>query len=290
VKDATNPTGTLGDLANYDGQNHGAFVRLDLVATTQKFLVSKSNAGTCLWGFFAVQSSGVVEEYASIQVVGKGANAIPDPNNAGATICPEDDGSAGTGTMPTGAGWIPNDLAAGESITVSGFVSEFPLNPMPSANCTEVSAAGQRQLKLPDQGCFVRGGTTTGVTPKDFSAAADLASLTTLPDTVFQHKWGGAPIVVTGSFTAKQVATEQYTNVTDAVSKFGNINLNETPLVISNTIAFKSVLSNAPNRYDYPLSTAFTSFEGIYYRGFCSWNLSTTTKCGDVVPADSTCP
>lgn len=291
IQDVNNPAGTFGDMADVDGQGNGAFVRLTVRATTPKILVSKSNSsGTCLWGFFAIQTSGVPEEYSSIQVVGKGADAVADPMNPGQTLCPIEDGSTAMSDVPVGAGWIANDLKPGDDVTIAGFVSEFPFSPLNDSCMPAPSAAAQRQIRMPDDGCFFKEGTSGTFEHKVITTTAEMDALADITNATDQRKWGGTPIRIEGNFTAYQNPATMYNAPTDAMSKYGDIYLNETDLYVTNDVSFKSILSGVDNTYAYDVSTQFTAFQGIYFLDFCKWVLATTVKCGDVEPAEMTCP
>lgn len=253
-----------------------------IVVTSHKFLAS---ASSCLWAVTATMPGDDVQEYGSIQVVAKGNPALIGQDDKPGP-CPMGEGEAGP---------IPNDIKPGDVIDVTAFAAEFvqqscdgTKNPKP--------AVGQKQLEINTtkigNECFVR-------TPGDAVPAAH--AFTAAEATAFAEgknadninsKWSGALISLTGPLTPKQSdKTADYIPATAAVSKFGDMLLNETTLAINNNVVYSDVTGTGPKdsakRVCWPLTTTFDNITGLGLIDFCTFSLSLRTVTGDVTPESS---
>jgi hypothetical protein len=248
-----------------------------VVATSQKFLLSPSKTG-CLWGVF-VSVPGATVEYGSIELIDKGAP--PTTGGDGKLLCALDQASTGL---------IPNDIAPGDVIAVTGQLDEFllstcgvPPDPKP--------AAGQRQIV--DLACLEVQKGAGSVSPKVITDAALVAELASGNSADLAHKWGGALLTLKGALSATQPNPAAYAGPQAAVSLYGEIALSGSGLVVNNIAYFNDLSCLGPKdptkKYEYPISTTFTSFTGIYSLNYCVWELSLRARCGDVAPSSSVC-
>jgi hypothetical protein len=252
-----------------------------VVATSQKFLVSPSKSG-CLWGVY-VTMPGEAAEYGSIQLVTKGA--VPTAGANGSTVCSTDADKSGI---------IPNDIAPGDVVNVSGFISEFLSNscgmvPDGGAMANPKPAAAQRQMTPISCMEVTKGG---GVATPHVADAALLDQLAAGTDEALLRKWSGALLTLQGALTAKQDPSDTF-GMGQAVSNHGAIFLNESSIVVNNGIYYNDITCTGPKdptkKYTYALDTAFTSVTGIFSLNFCTWQLSVRTKCGDIAPTSPAC-
>jgi hypothetical protein len=255
-----------------------------VVATSQKFLVSPGKNG-CLWGVY-VTTAGGPAEYNSIQITSKGA---PPVSVNGKDTCKTDAGSTGL---------IPDDIQPGDVFDVSGFPGEFLSNSCGMPNTKDMTmnnpkpAIGQRQLG--DLNCVstpIKGGAAPA--PKELTDVALLDKIAAgANEDDATLKWGGALVKVTGAFTSVQDPVGDYV-ATSAVSKFGNIAVAETKLVVNNAIYYTDESCGGPKasgkRYDYPQPTTFNSFVGVVAVNFCTWEVAVRERCGDIDPPSSVC-
>jgi hypothetical protein len=250
-----------------------------VVATSQKFLVSTAATG-CLWGVFVTAPGNEVVEYGSIQLISKGAPPVTDGN--GKAVCPTDGAKAGL---------IPNDIQPGDVLSVTGVADEFLLqqcgqsgNPKPEV--------GQRQVK--DLTCLqVTAKGAALVSPKIISGTAVVDTIASGKNTNdLLRKYAGALVKLEGSFSSSQTPIDDYFPGS-AVSKFGEIHVQQTSLSINNNIYYSDLSCEGPRdnskRYEYSHPTTFTSFTGIFSLDFCSWQLSIRERCGDIAPLSSVC-
>ncbi len=205
------------------------------------------------------------------------SNGAGGAGGAGALRCP---------TEPVGANLrLPNDIEPGKLVDVVGYVAQFKLT-----NCgmdpNPVLAVGQRQLENSDVTIV---GTAPVPAPKEFATIDELNQLgnSATASDVFD-KWGGALVRMKGSFT---VDTTKIPAAAVCAAYRGDIFLKETPLAVNSNISFFDLSEGGPRDptgkkgFEYPTSTVFTSFQGIYAVDFCSWAVSVrNTKGEDVQP------
>jgi hypothetical protein len=258
-----------------------------VVATSRKFLVSPSQSG-CLWGVFVTAPGASVVEYGSIQLVSKGAP--PETTADGKTVCKTDQESSGM---------IPNEIQPGDTLDVSGFLDEFLLKQcgQPSTQNPAVNNprpdAGQRQIK--DISCLTKIGSGAVPAPAPISDVATLNAIAQGKNTDdLLYKWSGALVQITVPLTSKQVPETgaKYFNCS-AVSGFGDINFEETELTVGNGVYYNDLSCAGPRdnnkRYDFQQPTTFTSITGIVALDFCTWQVSTRSRCDDILPKSPTC-
>jgi UPF0271 protein len=258
-----------------------------VVATSRKFLVSPSASG-CLWGVFVTAPGASVVEYGSIQLVSKGSP--PETTADGKTVCK---------TNQEDSGVIPNEIQPGDALDVSGFLDEFLLSQCgkPSTQDPNVNNprpdAGQRQIK--DISCLTKVGSGAVPAPAPISDAATLTAIAQGKNTDdLLYKWSGALVQITAPLTSKQVPETgaKYFNCS-AVSGFGDINFEETELTVGNGVYYNDLSCAGPRdnnkRYDFQQPTTFASITGIVALDFCTWQVSTRSRCDDILPKSPTC-
>jgi hypothetical protein len=265
-----------------------------LVATSQKFLVSKN---ACLWGVFATTAGDTTQEYGSIEVVAKGAEAVtvevPGSGGAGGA------GGGGTKTelrCPTEGdkgGKIPNDIKPGDVFDVVGFVDEFKNN-----NCDPALALGQRQIENPDTFTITaRGGNTPA--PKEFTSVEEINKLGGGEnEDDFTRKWSGGLVrISSGQGGGFHVDESKLSPDAKCAAAKGDIYFKEVSLPMNSNIPFFDLAEGGPfdptfkKGFEYTKDTVFTSYTGIYSIDFCNWAISVRTARGDDVqpPAATSC-
>ncbi|NUQ75953.1 MAG: hypothetical protein HUU21_20625, partial [Polyangiaceae bacterium] len=257
-----------------------------VVAMSQKFLVTKSNAGRCLWGVF-VSAPDVVgattKEYSGVMVVSRGTDAVADPD--GTTYCPK---LGVVGETPGDA--IPDDVKRGDVLNVIGMTDYFLLN-----NCAgEVNGSKVPQRQVSNS-CLVEktGDTVKPPDPHVFTDAADILELTSPTNKDFHDKWGNVKVRVEGQFAA---VPQMVNNKPSVITQFGEVVLEGSNLAIGDKIYYRGYLKATNACHDGPKFTVpmngpymFDAFEGFGYLNYCTWGLQANNKCLDYSPASEDC-
>ncbi|HVY31719.1 MAG TPA: hypothetical protein VHB79_34525 [Polyangiaceae bacterium] len=231
-----------------------------LVASSQKFLVSEAKSGSCLWGAFAADARQV------------GANSGLFLVSFGAPHAEDE-------ACQSGGDGLPDDLAPGDLLRVSGKLDEYA----PSA-CSNVAAA---QQLLIDATCPL---VHDGAQAPPEAAVLDTALADRLAagqDVELLRQWGGALVRLEG-------VSAQRDEDGDAVFPFGVVRLTETSLEVHSRLYYFDLSEGGPRaagkspHYAYP--TTFGALTGVVFLDYCSWSLAPRDRCRDLVPASSGCP
>jgi hypothetical protein len=236
-------------------------VALVATATSQKFLVSETDAGSCLWGVF-VGGDAIAGEPRGVLVVSYGAEAPGDERCA-----------AGTDA-------ITDDIEPGDSVRVVGRASSF----VPSS-CTGIVAAPQL---IADARCpFERVGRANEVEPVTlpFDVADELAR-------------GGDPELVRrfagGLVRLANVSALPNETGDGAVRPYGVLALAETELEVHADIEYGDLSAGGPRdaskSLDISFPAEFRSITGLVYLDYCTFALAPRRRCGDFDPPTSACP
>ncbi len=257
-----------------------------VVAMSQKFLVTKSGAGRCLWGVFvsAPDVGATTKEYSGVMVVSRGTDAVLNPQDQ-KTYCPK---LGVAGETPGDA--IPDDVKPGDVLNVVGLTDYFLLN-----NCAmEVngSKVAQRQVS---NACLVEktGDTVTPPEPHVFTDAADIAELASPTNKEFHDKWGNVKVRVEGQLAA---VPQMVNNKPSVITSFGEVVLQGSNLTIGDKLYYRGYLKASNPCYDGPKFTPpmsgsymFEALEGFAYLNYCTWGLQASNKCTDYMPASEDC-
>lgn len=255
------------------------------VAMSQKFLVSKSNSGTCLYGFF-ISSPKITETapYSGIMVVSKGANAII-PAGQNTAYCGKISNRFADDPLPGDS--IPDDIKPGDIVNVTGVADYFLLNAC--AQQMGGSQVAQRQIAY---ACAVeRTGATTPPTPHAFTTPEDVAKLASSTDTAFHDQWGGVKVRVGVESTPVPQMDPGGGPGMVVVGKFGIINLATSNLNVGDKVYYrgydKQACFSGPMFSD--LNIKWTAIDGFNYLNYCTWDLEPDNKCVDFNPASEDC-
>jgi hypothetical protein len=177
-----------------------------------------------------------------------------------------------------GSDGLPDDLAPGEVLRVSGKLDEYV-----PATCQGVAAAQQLVI---DAACpLERDGAVEAPEPQPIDAAlAD--RLATGSDATLLREWSGA-LVQLSNVSARQDEDG------DAVFPFGVIRLAETALEVHSRLYYFDLSEGGPKaaskapRYGYP--TTFDGVTGVVFLDYCSWVLAPRQRCRDLLPASEGC-
>ena len=231
-----------------------------LVASSQKFLVSEAKSGSCLWGAFA----------ADPQLTGAGSGlflvSFGAPHAEGVACVPGADG-------------LPDDLLPGDRLQVEGKLEDY----VPAA-CSGTAPAPQLVIEATCPARREDGGMAPAPFSIDFALATRLAAGT---DAELLRDWSGALVRVEAA-SAMQDADDG-----DAVFPFGVLRLVETALEVHSRLYYFDLSEGGPRasvkapRYGYP--TAFRSITGIVFLDYCSWVLAPRDRCADLSPSSDGC-
>jgi hypothetical protein len=255
------------------------------VVMSQKFLVSKSSSGTCLYGVF-ISSPGLAETapYSGIMVVAKGAPAVIPPGQNTA-YCGKISNRFADDPLPGDV--IPDDIKPGEIVNLSGTADSFLLGAC--ANEVDGSKVAQKQISFTCK--FERTGkTATPPAPHAFTTVEDYAKLASPTDTVFHDQWGGVKVRV-GDVTAVPQADPGGGSGMVVVGQYGIIKFNEGTLQAGDKLYYrgydKQTCFTGPMFSD--VTIKWTAVDGCYYMNYCTWELEPNNKCVAFSPASAEC-
>ena len=253
-----------------------------VVAMSQKFLVSKGNSGSCLWGMF-LSDPNLTETKANsgILAVSYGTNASIS-GDSGTAFCPK------LGTDPTGDAF-PDDTKPGDVLDIVGETAYFLLSQC--ATAPGGSTVAQYQISKIKPGNAVKTGTAP-VPAAHKLTAAELVQIGAPGDKAFHDKWGGVKIEI------NNVVSEAQDNagVPSITNKFGQMLVHDVAnaaptaadkVQVGDKLYFRAYLKSnfCHTGPVYPLPvTTFTGIEGIHYLDFCTWSVQPDNKCSDLSP------
>ena len=239
----------------------GVSVALVATATSQKFLVSETEAGSCLWGAFA-GSEAVAAEPRGLFVVSYG-----DP-------------APGEARCERGTDAVPDDLAPGDSVRIVGRASSFA-----PTSCGETVAAPQMiaDARCPFERLERRAPIEPVALPLD--VANDLARGR---DAELVRRWAG------GLVRIESVSALPNDDGDGAVRPYGVIALAETGLEVHADIEYGDLSARGPRDpskgLEFPYPTTFRSITGLVYLDYCTYSLAPRSRCLDFDPSSSGCP
>jgi hypothetical protein len=235
-------------------------VRLDAVATSQKFLVSHARSGSCLFGAFV------------------GAEPAADGPRGVLVVSFGDDAPEGEPCAP-GRDAIPDELAPGDAVTSVGYLSPYA----PSA-CNGTAPSPQLMV---DVGCSLsRTGRRMLPAPYDLSLD-DASALARGTDAPLVRRFAGGLIRLEG------VTALRPDEGVGSVAPYGVIRFAETTLELHNDLEYGDLTLGGPGdpakslAFAYP--ARFTSVTGLAYLDYCTWALTPRSRCADLDPPSDGC-
>jgi hypothetical protein len=239
----------------------GISVALVATASSQKFLVSQTDAGSCLWGAF-VGDEPASGEARGLLVVSYGNEASDE------TRC------------MTGTDAIPDDLAPGDSVRIVGRASSFV-----PASCDGIVALPQL---IADARCPLEPLGRTSP-PQPFTLSLELADeLARGSDSELVRRFAG------GLVRLEDVSALPNDAGDGAVRPYGVIALAETELEVHGDIEFGDLSAGGPRDtekgLDFPYPIEFRSVTGLVYLDYCTYSLAPRRRCEDFDPKSLGCP
>lgn len=233
----------------------------ELLVTTRKFLLYRGKTnGACLWGQYTAAAADS-EATAGLLLVAYGEPAADET-----LPCPLE-------TDPLG------DSLPGDVLTATGeVVAHVP------STCAHVRPS--IQLRLGASCPSVRTGSMPGLSPHplELGTASALAS----GSLVEIKRFAG------GVISLQDISARAVPGQSDAVGPYGVIALNESELLVHDSIAFMDVTAGGPGaagkafQFGYP--TSFASISGILHLDYCTWVIAPRDACSDFVPQSLGCP
>ncbi len=246
-------------------------VKLDgVVVMSQKFLVSKSSTGSCLWGvFISAPDLPTTAEYTGLLALSYGTPAAV-PEGGDKAYCPK------LGEDPAGDR-IPDDVQPGDVLNMIGETSNFLLS-----NCASEpngSQVAQRQLA---KVCSAEKVGTAPVPTAVAIPASDIEDLGSPVKTDFHDKWGGVKVRVDN-------VNAQPVDGPSVVGDYGVIALDEG-VEVGDKIYYRGYQKDPCHtgpQFDGPIT--FVAIEGFHYLSYCTWGLQPNDKCSDFNPQSGDC-
>lgn len=245
-----------------------------VVAMSQKFLVSKSSTGSCLWGvFLSAPDLTTTEAYSGILALSYGFQAeIPEGGDK--AYCPR------LGIDPAGDK-LPDDVQPGDVLTLIGETDNFLLS-----NCAgeeNGSEVPQRQLS---KVCSAEKTGTAAVPAAAVISGDEVEDLSSAVKADFHDKWGGVKVAIE-DVSAAPVDGES------VLGDFGIITLDEG-LEVGDKLYYRGYFADDVCKEGPVFTTSEESFtwntiEGFSYLNYCTWGLQPNDKCSDFDPQSADC-
>jgi hypothetical protein len=248
------------------------------VVMSQKYLVTTSGSGNCLWGVF-VSAPGLPTTAANTGILAVSyGNPATIPDGGTKAYCPKiDDNSAVTGDA------IPDQVQPGDVVTIIGTTDKFLLN-----NCaTEDAGAAVGQFQIA-QVCSVTVTQSGGAVPAPaVISGADLARLSSPTDTEFHDQWGGVKVRI----NAPSAQASGVGGGNSVVGDYGIITLDQNDIQVGDGIYYRGYQKSNPCYagpvFDGPMT--WTSIDGFSVLDYCTWGLAVNDKCSDFNPQSTDC-
>jgi hypothetical protein len=232
----------------------------DVVAGSQKFLVSEAKSGSCLWGAMVAHPTHV----------GRGSGlfvvSFGEPHADGERCRPGADG-------------LPDDLEPGDRLAIVGQVDAYV-----PPECHGIAAAPQLRVEA---SCGVRR-VARGEPPQP--AALDLATADAIAagtDAALLREWSGALVRL------EHVSAREDPGDGDGVFPFGLMRVEETALEVHSRLYYFDLTEGGPRspgkapQFGYPLELVRVT--GHIFLDYCSWVLAPRSRCLDMTPASRGC-
>mgnify|MGYP001466706428 FL=1 len=246
-----------------------------VVAMSQKWLVSKSSTGSCLWGVF-VSAPGLTTTgpNTGLLALSYGTPAkVPEGGNT--AFCPV------LGVEPAGDK-IPDNVKPGDVLDLVGVTAVFPNPP----NCSAPNPDNQVGMLQLGQVCKAELKGTAAVPTPAVLSGADAAKLASTTDKAFHDQWGAVKVRLENvAHDSTQAAV---------VGDFGVIKL-ANGVEVGNKVSYRGYLASSNICHaslDYDTQApgmTFTRIDGFHYLNFCSWGLQINDKCADMAPRSEDC-
>ncbi len=241
----------------------------DVVATSQKFLVSNSNTThSCLWGAFVSDQVATAAEYTGVLIISYGAPNVS--NDAG-----------GYAPCQSGTDGIPDDIKPGDKLHIYAKTDAY--TPGGANGCS--GDVPEVQLRV-FQSCPVENkGSAAVPAPKvlDTTTADTIAAGT---DAATINKWAGILVSLQG-------VTGAAADGGGVVGQYGAIKFTETNLEAHDKLYYYDLSGGGPKGsgkgWVYANATSFSNMTGIIYHDYCTWSLNPRDKCNDVTPPSDDC-
>jgi hypothetical protein len=238
----------------------GARVEIDATATSQKFLLSHAQSGSCLWGVFV------------------GAAPDGDEPRGVLAVAFGDEASEATNCV-AGTDGIPDDIAPGDLVRVFGRYEAYV-----PGSCGGIAPEPQVVV---DARC-----------PIARSGRGDVLSPVTLTLARADELARGTDAELVGRYAGGLVAIERVSGVRaedgqGVVGPYGVVRFAETALEAHNDVAYGDLSGAGPGGAGKSLifaeSTRFERVVGLFHLDYCTWSLALRDPCGDVVPPSAGC-
>lgn len=233
----------------------GAEIALAATVTSQKFLLSHSKAGSCLWGAF-VGAEAVAGKPRGLLLVSYGEPAQSDEN------------------CPTGTDGLPDALAPGLELAVVGRYS-----PYAPSSCE--GAVPAPQLRVEAVCPVVISGKRMPIAPVTLSHA-EADAIARGADAAVIRQYAG------GLVRLEDVSGVRAEDGEGVVAPYGVLRFAETQLEVHNDVEYGAVTGGGqPLSFAYPWT--FAAVTGLVHLDYCSWALVPRDRCRDFEPPSSNC-
>ena len=248
------------------------------VVMSQKFLVSKSSSGNCLWGIY-ISAPGLQTTAPNTGILALNYGTPASVPDGGTTAyCPKlDDPNESPGDK------IPDQIQPGDVVDLIGETDKFLLNQC----ATEDAGAQVGQFQL-SKVCQVTVVSQGGAVPAPaVMTTQQLAQIPSPTDSAFHDSWGGVKVQI----NAPSAQPSGVGGGNSVVGNYGVITLDQDDIQVGDKIYYrgyqKSQVCHAGPVFNG--ATTWTSIEGFHYLDYCTWDVQVNDKCADFAPRSTDC-
>jgi hypothetical protein len=280
VTDGGVPTVTIAQITDPSAPGYvtNTVVKLTgVIATSTKFLASKSASGSCLWGVF-LSSPGLAQAapHTAILALSYGTPATgPDGGKAYCPVIQENE--------PAGDAF-PDDTKPGDVLDVQGLAAPFIPSTCGAPDAGPPDNSSVAEVELGKVTVVTRTSTGAAVPAPYVLTASDAAKLAAGQDATFFGAWGGARVTL-----ENVTAVPQQGMLFDA---YGHMLMNDG-VQVGDELYYVGAVKNtdacyAPVTYPTDMPT-FSAITGFVYLDYCTWSLAPADKCHALVPPSADC-
>jgi hypothetical protein len=248
-----------------------------VVATSIKFLSTKSSSGSCSWGvFLSTASLTTAAPHSAILALNDGAAATA-PDGGGPTACPVLQEGQAAGDL------FPDDTAPGDVFDIVGLATSYVPAGCGAPDAGAPNNSNVAEYELTTLSSVSRTSRGAQVPSPHVFTASEAASLSAGQDATFLGAWGGALVTV-----QNVMAVEQGGSLLDA---YGHLLLDDG-IQVGEKLYYVGAVKTTDVCYDGPVfasAPTFTSVSGFAYLDYCTWGIDPRDKCNDLAPPSEDC-
>lgn len=249
-----------------------------VVATSTKFLSSKSPTGECLWGVF-ISSPGLATAAPHSAILALSYGSPATSVDGGPAYCP-----VLQANQPAGDAF-PDDTKPGDILDIVGSAGAY----LPNA-CTSSPpgppyySSHVAQYQLGNVVKADRTGSNGQVPAPHVLSCNEAAQLAAGLDAAFFDAWGGARVALQGVTAELQIGA--------LLDEYGHMLMNDG-IQVGDKLYYVGAVQATDACHASPTfatqTPTFSSITGFVYLDYCTWNMQPADKCHDLSPPSADC-